>query len=173
MSKVQPLKKKKLTLKQKKFTAEYLKSGNATQAAKKAGYSKKTAAKIGSENLQKPDIKEEIGSAAEKLGIDAQYVLESIKDTMERCKQAKPVLDKKGNQVFVENREGEVVPAYIFNANAVLKGGELLGKHLSMFTEKLEIDTKVEIKENSPDEQLNLARKWAAIFSNPKLNKSK
>lgn len=47
----------KLTQKQKRFVDEYLVSGNATQAAIKAGYSQKTARKIGQENLTKPDIK--------------------------------------------------------------------------------------------------------------------
>lgn len=47
----------KLTPKQKKFCDEYLKCGNATQAAIKAGYSPKTAKAIGAENLTKPYIK--------------------------------------------------------------------------------------------------------------------
>jgi len=42
--------------KQAKFVAEYLISGNATQAALAAGYSPKTAYKIGAENLRKPQI---------------------------------------------------------------------------------------------------------------------
>ena len=47
----------KLTLKQKKFADEYIISGNATQAAIEAGYSKKTAYQTGAENLRKPQIK--------------------------------------------------------------------------------------------------------------------
>ena len=46
-----------LTQKQIKFSEEYIISGNATQAAIKAGYSKKTAYSIGDENLKKPEIK--------------------------------------------------------------------------------------------------------------------
>lgn len=45
-----------LTPKQQKFIKAYSLSGNATQAALAAGYSERTACKIGSENLQKPDI---------------------------------------------------------------------------------------------------------------------
>lgn len=48
---------KKLTPKQKKFADNYIESGNATQSAIKAGYSRKTAKSVGSENLTKPDIK--------------------------------------------------------------------------------------------------------------------
>ena len=45
-----------LTPKPQKFVDAYSLSGNATQAALAAGYSERTACKIGSENLQKPDI---------------------------------------------------------------------------------------------------------------------
>lgn len=47
----------KLTHKQRMFADEYLRCGNATEAALKAGYSKKTARSIANENLTKPDIK--------------------------------------------------------------------------------------------------------------------
>lgn len=46
----------KLTPKQKAFADEYLKCGNATEAAKKAGYSEKTAKEIGAQNLSKLNI---------------------------------------------------------------------------------------------------------------------
>ena len=49
-----------LTPKQKAFADYYIECGNATKAAKRAGYSAKTAARIGSENLQKLDISEYI-----------------------------------------------------------------------------------------------------------------
>ena len=45
-----------MTPKQKAFADEYLKCGNATEAAKRAGYSEKTARVIGQENLLKPAI---------------------------------------------------------------------------------------------------------------------
>lgn len=47
---------KDLTPRQKAFADEYLKCGNITEAAKKAGYSEKTARVIGQENLQKPAV---------------------------------------------------------------------------------------------------------------------
>lgn len=46
----------KLTPKQKAFADEYLKCGNATEAARKAGYNSKSARQIGTENLSKPSI---------------------------------------------------------------------------------------------------------------------
>lgn len=47
----------KLTPKQLKFADEYVKTGNATQSAIKAGYAKKAAYQTGAENLKKPQIK--------------------------------------------------------------------------------------------------------------------
>jgi phage terminase small subunit len=45
-----------LTPKQRAFADYYLELGNATEAAKRAGYSKQTAYSIGNENLKKPEI---------------------------------------------------------------------------------------------------------------------
>lgn len=45
-----------LTPKQKAFADEFLKCGNATEAAKKAGYSKQSARQMGTENLSKPSV---------------------------------------------------------------------------------------------------------------------
>jgi phage terminase small subunit len=56
-----------LTIKQRKFVAEYVKSGNATGSALTAGYSKRTARSIGQENLTKPDIRKAIEAALKKI----------------------------------------------------------------------------------------------------------
>lgn len=56
-----------LTPKQKIFAEEYIISGNATQAAIKAGYSKKTAREMGCENLAKPYIKAYISERFEEI----------------------------------------------------------------------------------------------------------
>jgi len=56
----------KLTPKQKKFAEYYIKCGNATEAAKKAGYSEKSAYAIGQENLKKPVISQYIAKRMEK-----------------------------------------------------------------------------------------------------------
>ena len=58
-----------LTKKQKAFCLEYAKTGNATQAAIKAGYSKKTARQTGNENLTKPYIQEELNRLAVKFKV--------------------------------------------------------------------------------------------------------
>ncbi len=75
-----------MTPKQQKFCDEYIKTGNATQAAINAGYSKKTAKQIGQENLTKLDLKvyinerlkaisdNTIATAEETLGILTKIV---------------------------------------------------------------------------------------------------
>lgn len=69
-----------MTPKQKKFCEFYVQSGNATDAARKAGYSPKTAEVIGLENLRKPGIKayiaEIVGDQDKKRVADAAEVLE-------------------------------------------------------------------------------------------------
>jgi phage terminase small subunit len=71
--------KDKLTPKQEMFVKEYLVDLNATQAAIRAGYNKKTAKEIGAENLTKPNIKAEIDKAilkrSERTEIKADDVL--------------------------------------------------------------------------------------------------
>ena len=52
-----------LTAKQAAFVREYLTSLNATDAARRAGYSKKTASEVGYENLRKPQIRDAIDTA--------------------------------------------------------------------------------------------------------------
>ncbi|HNF63329.1 MAG TPA: terminase small subunit [Rhodocyclaceae bacterium] len=70
------------TPKQSAFIAEYLVDKNATQAAIRAGYSMKTAASIGEENLRKPEIRAAIDAGlaklAEKAGLSAELVLSSL-----------------------------------------------------------------------------------------------
>lgn len=72
----------KLTPKQKRFIDEYLIDLNATQAAIRAGYSKKTAQRIGSENLSKPLLQAEIqkrrGKLQQKLEISQEKVLSEL-----------------------------------------------------------------------------------------------
>lgn len=61
-----------LSPKQEEFVIEYLKCRNAAEAARRAGYSQKTARFIGAENLTKPNILAEIEArTAEKaMGLD-------------------------------------------------------------------------------------------------------
>jgi phage terminase small subunit len=69
-----------LNERQKAFADYYIQTGNATEAAIKAGYSEKTAYSIGNENLKKPEISAYIGERmaeqGEKRVADANEVIE-------------------------------------------------------------------------------------------------
>ncbi|MFT8276112.1 terminase small subunit [Kerstersia gyiorum] len=71
-----------LTEKQRRFVEEYLVDLNATQAAIRAGYSKKTARQIGEENLSKPDIAKAVQEAqarrSERTEITQDMVLREL-----------------------------------------------------------------------------------------------
>jgi phage terminase small subunit len=149
---------KKLTLKQAKFTKEYLKSGNGTQAAIKAGYSKKTAKEIASENLTKPNIKQTIQSAADKLGINAEYVLNGFKEIKEFNSKKQKKFITIGDNTFEEEK--------MIDAQAALRANELLGKHLKLFTDKIEVDAKIEEKTDE-DVKKQIAKKLFLALQNP------
>ena len=74
--------KQKLTPKQEAFVREYLIDLNATQAAIRAGYSKKTANRIATENLSKPvvaaAIQEAMAGRSKRTEITADYVLNRL-----------------------------------------------------------------------------------------------
>ena len=57
----------KLTEKQRRFVDYYIETGNASEAARRAGYSEETAGWIGQENLQKPTIKAAIDARLKDL----------------------------------------------------------------------------------------------------------
>lgn len=121
-----------LTAKQQMFCREYLVDLNATQAAIRAGYSEKTANEQAARLLANVSVKEYVQSLmderASRVQITADYVIGSIHEITERCKQGVPVLDK----------EGQPTGEWKFEPNAALKGCELLGKHLKLFTDKHE-----------------------------------
>lgn len=56
-----------LTPKQKAFADYYLETGNATEAAKLAGYSENSAKQIGTENLSKPSISQYIAERQKQV----------------------------------------------------------------------------------------------------------
>lgn len=114
----------KMTEKQKAFCDYYIETGNATEAAIKAGYSKKTAKAIGSENLTKPYLKEYIDER-----------LKALEDA--RIADGKEVL-----QYLTKVMRGEEKDQ--FGLDAALqdrtKAAELLGKRYRLFIDKVEAD---------------------------------
>ncbi|RVT36892.1 terminase small subunit [Acinetobacter indicus] len=155
-----------LTDKQQRFVDEYLIDLNATQAAIRAGYSEKTAAAIGAENLIKPNIQNAIQEAQarrqEQTQIDAAYVLRrlveidqmDVLDIMDDDGNVKPLRDwPKIWRQYISNIEtisvddGEGWLKKIKWPDKV-KNLELLGKHVSVgaFKDKVEHSGKLEIQ---------------------------
>ena len=129
----------KLGKRQLRFIEEYLVDLNGTQAAIRAGYSKRTANEQASRLLANVNIRQKVDAAikerSERTKIDQDYVLNTIVDTIERCKQARPVLDKSGNPVMVETPDGNLAPAYVFEPNAIFRGTDQLAKHVGFYLE--------------------------------------
>lgn len=127
----------KLTDKQAAFVREYLVDLNATQAAIRAGYSERTASRIGPQLLGKTWVREAIEKAqakrAQRVEVTQDYVLSNLVEVVERTMQRAPVLDRKGEQVTDE--EGRAV--WTFDAKGANRALELLGKHLGIFTDKV------------------------------------
>ena len=94
---------RKLTAKQRLFCDEYIKSGNAKDAALKAGYSPKTAYSIGNENLNKPELKSYIDAKMAEIEshkiADAKEVLEFYTRVL-RGEETEEVPIATSNKVF-------------------------------------------------------------------------
>lgn len=137
--------KDKLTPKQEMFVKEYLVDLNATQAAIRAGYSKKTADRIGPELLGKTCVARAIAEAsqkrADKLELTAEWVLENLKNVAVRCQQAEPVM------VFdYSTKEMVETGEYQFDSKGANRALELIGKHLGIFENRLNLTGSVGVK---------------------------
>jgi phage terminase small subunit len=139
-----------LTEKQKRFADYYIETGNATESARRAGYSLKTARVIGGENLLKPAIRayideqlaqkdnERIASADEVLQLLTSIARGEIEETTLKGIGG-------GEQVLVKKE---------LDGKDRLKAAELLGKRYGLFVEKLDIKGEVVVfkgEEKLPD----------------------
>lgn len=144
-----------MTQKQKRFIEEYLIDLNATQAAIRAGYSPDTSKSIGSENLTKPDIQARIAKAmaerSKRTGVNADRVV--IELAKIAFVNAVEVIDPKTATV----KEGassddtaaiQSVKVKTFGEDGLereikmadkIKALELLGRHLGMWNDKLQV----------------------------------
>ena len=131
--------KNNLTLKQKKFADEYIISGNATQSAIKAGYSKKTAGVIAVENLDKPNIKAYIDKRLKELDDKAIAKQEEVLQYLTAVMRGQ----SKSAVVVIEGLGEGLSEARLMNKTPDekdrIKAAELLGKRYGAFTEKVDI----------------------------------
>lgn len=142
-----------MTRKQKLFADLYILYGNATRAAKEAGYSHKSADRTGHDNLKKHEIKSyidtEMKAKDKKIIADADEVLKFLTDTMRgNYKEETIVIEATGDYCSAARiMKKEIQPKDKLNA------AELLGKRYQIFTEKIKISddkdiyTKEEIDE--------------------------
>lgn len=127
----------RMTEKQKRFCDFYIETGNAKEAAIRAGYSEKTAKQIGQENLTKPDLRayidERLAELKNERTADAQEVLEYLTAVMRgEYKEATLIGVGEGAQAVVDIDVG---------AKDRLKAAELLGKRHALFTDKVDLQT--------------------------------
>lgn len=130
-----------LTPRQQKFCDEYLISGNATEAAIKAGYSRKTAKQTGSENLAKPNLRAYIDEQLAKIHsakiADAEEVMKYLTSVM-RGEHTEQVLKLVGEGV-------QTVTDIDVSAKERLKAAELIGKRYGLFTDKVGLEGAVPV----------------------------
>lgn len=130
-----------LSAKQKRFVAEYLIDLNATQAAIRAGYSRRTAKSIGSENLTKPDVAAAIaaaqGKVSEALELTAEKVLRDLEEVRTKAVTG-----------------GQFAPA--------VRAIELQGKHLGMFVERSENKTDLTLRNAVDRPERESREQWIA-----------
>lgn len=130
-----------MTERQKRFCDEYLIDLNATQAAIRAGYSKRSASSIGDRILRNDDVRSYISEQLERIHnentADAQEVMEYLTAVM-RGKSVSRVLAFVGDgcQRVIEKPPDE---------KERLKAAELLGKRYGLFTDKVDLDADTEL----------------------------
>lgn len=74
----------KLTAKQQRFVDEYMVDLNATQAAIRAGYSKRSAAEAGYENLRKPQIAAAVAARQSSIAAELKVTVDDIARELHR-----------------------------------------------------------------------------------------
>lgn len=135
----------KLTLKQQRFADEYIISGNATEAAIKAGYSKKTANRIATENLSKPVIKsyidERLKELSDKKIANQQEVLEYLTSVLRGETQSEIVVVEGQGEGVSKAKPIQKAP----DEKERLKAAELLGKRMGLFKDKLDVTANVPV----------------------------
>ena len=160
-----------LTEKQRRFVDEYLIDLNATQAAIRAGYSVKTADKQGYQLLEKTRvaeaISEKMAERSRRTGVNqdrvvmelakiafvnAADVIDSDDATIKAGATADDTAAIQSVKVkVIPTKEGEGVEREI-RLNDKLKALELLGKHLGMWNDKLDVNLNIPVVISGEDD---------------------
>lgn len=140
-----------LTPKQQRFVEEYLTDLNATQAAIRAGYSKRSANVTGARLLTNDSVSHAIAEAQAKrsarVEIDQDWVLRNLQAVFERCMEAEPVMTfDREERRMVQAVDGQGRSVWQFDSTGANRALELIGKHLGMFTDRLRLSGDVGVK---------------------------
>ncbi|GKH35087.1 terminase small subunit [Hungatella hathewayi] len=163
-----------MTKKQKLFVEEYLIDLNATQAAIRAGYSPDTAKEIGCENLTKPNIRacidREMAERSKRTGVNADRVVQELAkiafvnavdvidpETATVKEDALPEDTAAIQSVKVKTFGDDGLEREIKMADK-LKALELLGKHMGMFKDKVELSGTLDTEKTKLDDLLQQMR---------------
>lgn len=128
----------KMTPKQKRFCDEYLVDLNATQAAIRAGYSKKTARQIGEQNLSKLVIRSYIDARMAEKESSLIASQEDVLKTLSNILSGEEV----GTVLRGVGKGAQVIDqAPPSNADKI-RAAEILGKYYKLFTDRQEVEVK-------------------------------
>lgn len=126
-----------MSLKQQRFADEYIISGNATQAAVKAGYSSKYANTNASKLLQNTTIKSYIDERLAQLASDKVATQEEVLTYLTSVMRG----ETQEQTLCSIGELGQEVIDIDVGAKDRIKAAELLGKRFRMWIEKVETDT--------------------------------
>lgn len=138
-----------LNPKQLLFVKEYLKDLSGVEAVLRAGYKMSVrsagahAARLLADGRIAALVQAGMDRRAEKCDITAADILESIVEVRERCLQKVPVMRRVDGKLVQKIEDGHGV--WEFDSRGALKANELLGKHLKLFTDRVEIDGNVSL----------------------------
>lgn len=117
--------------KHERFCQEYLIDLNGTQAARRAGYAKRSAASQASELLKNPNIlarvRELRKEQRDRLALDADFVVLELIDTYRKCKNPTPV-----KTLNPKTGKYEECGVYGFDSKGALRALEQLDKHIGI-----------------------------------------
>ena len=135
----------KLRERQKRFVEEYLVDLNATQAAIRAGYSEKTAMEQGYQLLQKTSVQKAIEEAQnkrlERIQISQDEVSRRLLENADIASGKKAIVLTQIRKSEDGEIVGDDVAQFVYEPSSVNKALELLGKHLGMFANKVDVTT--------------------------------
>ncbi len=141
---------RKLTTKEQKFCEEYLIDCNATQAAIRAGYSKRSARQIGTETMSKLVIKNVIKQKQRALLFSTQVTAERVAKELARIAffDERELYDAEGKPKRINDLDDDTAAAVGLKMSDKVAALEKLGKHLGMFEETLNLKYKTPVQVN-------------------------